>query len=574
MIKQSVCFMLWVRLTWQRFGVFAVAAIFSLSACSDQQQNSAATPVRQSMSMENSDQRPNFLVVVVDDLGYSDLGSFGGGEVDTSAIDRLALDGVRLSSFYSTPTCSPTRAALLSGTDPHIAGLGNMAELLADNQRGKPGHEGYLNQRVVSIASLLQDAGYFTAMTGKWHLGLEEEHSPAAQGFNRSFALLHGGAGHFDDTGLLAMAPKALFREDGKLAEWPNGRYSSDFYTEKLIEYLSENDASQPFFAYLAFTAVHWPLQAPDDLIRKYRGRYDQGWDVLREKRLEGMQQAGLLDEGVNFTPPPGYQPWKSLSKEQQRIEARKMEVFAAMVDSINQNIQLLVSYLEESGVLDNTVVIFLSDNGAEGTPLEKSPLLEGWLEHFDNSFENMGRAGSYIFYGPNWAHATTAPGKHYKGHVSEGGIHVPAFIWRKEMASKGVIAGTPVTVMDIAPTLFEMAGVVYPEKYRGRPLAQLRGKSLLPLMDDPLARIHAEDATLGLELFGRRALRQGKWKAYLEPPPFGTGEWELYDLEKDRGETHNVAAAHPELMARLAAAWQDYADQVGVILPEGPSGY
>lgn len=544
-------------------------SLFNVSACGELSRTSAGSPLQPVV-----EQRPNFLVVVVDDLGFSDLGAFGGGDVDTSAIDGLALDGIRLSSFYSMPTCSPTRAALLSGTDPHIAGLGNMAELLAENQRGKPGHEGYLNQRVVSIASLLKDAGYFTAMTGKWHLGLEEQHSPAAQGFARSFALLHGGAGHFDDTGLLARAPKALFREDGKLAEWPNGRYSSDFYTEKLIEYISEKDESQPFFAYLAFTAVHWPLQAPEQLIGKYKGRYDTGWDVLRKQRLEGMQQAGLLGENVDFTPPPGYQTWESLNTEQQQIEARKMEVFAAMVDSVNQNMARLVGYLESSGELENTVIVFLSDNGAEGTPLEKSPLLEGWLERFDNSLENMGRANSYIFYGPNWAHATTAPGKHYKSHVSEGGIHVPAFIWRKEMASKGVIADTPVTVMDIAPTLFEMAGVDYPGKYRGKPLAQLRGKSLLPLMDDPSAQIHTEDATFGLELFGRRAMRQGPWKIVMEPPPFGNGEWQLYNLENDQGETRNIASEHTELVARLAAVWQAYADEVGVILPEGLSGY
>ncbi|MCF7980822.1 MAG: arylsulfatase [Pseudomonadales bacterium] len=545
-----------------------------LGACSESHQERLTEPARLPKPIVSSDSRPNFLLVVVDDLGYSDLSSFGGGEIATAAIDRLALEGVRLNTFYTAPTCSPTRAALLSGNDPHIAGLGNMAELLAKNQRGKPGYEGHLNQRVISIATLLRDAGYFTAMTGKWHLGLEAENSPATQGFEHSYALLHGGAGHFDDTGLLERAPKALYREDGKLVDWPKGRYSSDFYTEKLIDYLSKNDGHQPFFAYLAFSAVHWPLQAPDELIRKYKGRYDAGWDVLRKQRLKGLRQAGLLTENIDFVTPPGYQPWDNLSREQQRIEARKMEVFAAMLDNVNQNIERLVSYLEKTGTLDNTVIIFLSDNGAEGTPLEKSPLLKGWLERFDNSLENMGRINSYIFYGPNWAHATTAPSKYYKSHVAEGGIHVPAFIWRKGMAVKGAIARAPVTVMDIAPTLLEMAMVEYPKEYQGKPLEPLRGLSLQPLMDEPSVRIHPEDALFGLELFGRRAIRQGQWKITMEPSPFGTGEWELYDLSSDKGETHNVAKSHPDLVARLAAAWQDYADEVGVILPEGPSGY
>ena len=549
--------------------VGAVFALLNVSACGELSRTSAPEP-----SQPVAQQRPNFLIVVVDDLGFTDLGAFGGGEIETAAIDRLALEGVRLKSFYTAPTCSPTRAALLSGNDPHIAGLGNMAELLNDNQRNQPGYEGYLNQRVVSVASLLRDAGYFTAMTGKWHLGLEEDQSPAAQGFTRSFALLHGGAGHFDDTGLLERAPRALYREDRKLAEWPKGRYSSDLYTERLIDYLQENNGKQPFFAYLAFSAVHWPLQAPDELIRKYRGRYDAGWDVLREQRLEGLRQAGLLTGQVDFTPPPGYRPWSSLNREQQRIEARKMEVYAAMLDSINQNMARLVDYLERSGALDNTVIVFLSDNGAEGTPLEKSPLLEGWLERFDNSLENMGRVNSYIFYGPNWAHATTAPGKYYKSHVTEGGMRVPAFIWQADRASQGAIAAAPVTVMDVAPTLLAMANVEYPQEYLGNPVAPLRGLSLQPLLEQPSARIHADDAIFGVELFGRRALRRGQWKITMEPPPFGTGNWELYNLSSDRGETRNVAADHPDIVARLAADWQDYADEVGVILPEGLSGY
>lgn len=560
-----------VHCQWNRG---AVLMLLGLIACSSAFSESMVMPGTGPAGTSGPDKRPNILVIVVDDLGYSDLGAFGGGDIDTPTIDKLALQGVRLKSFYTAPTCSPTRAALLSGTDPHIAGLGNMAELLAENQRDQPGYEGYLNQRVVSVASLLRDSGYFTAMTGKWHLGLERNQSPAAAGFDRSFALLHGGAGHFDDTGLLARAPTALYRENGDFASWPSGRYSSDFYTERLIEYLRGNDQHQPFFAYLAFSAVHWPLQAPDDLLLKYRGRYDGGWDLLRDQRLAGQQRVGLLENLVDIVPPPGYRPWDSLDADERRVEARKMEVFAAMVDSVDQNIQKMVDYLRQSGVLDNTVIIFLSDNGAEGTPLEKSSLLDGWLERFDNSLENMGRAGSYIFYGPSWAYATTAPNKHYKSHVTEGGIHVPAFIWRKDMPSGGSIAPAPVTVMDIAPTLLELAGVNYPETYRARPVTPLRGTSLLPLLERPATLLHARDTRFGMELFGRKAMREGKWKIFQEPAPFGTGEWQLYDLENDPGEVHDVAASNQDVVARLAAAWQVYADEVGVIPPDEPSGY
>ena len=560
-----------VHCQWRRG---AVLMLLGLIACGAVFLESVAAPGTEPAVTPGPDKRPNILLIVVDDLGYSDLGAFGGGDINTPTIDKLALEGVRLKTFYTAPTCSPTRAALLSGTDPHIAGLGNMAELLAENQRNQPGYEGYLNQRVVSVASLLRDSGYFTAMTGKWHLGLEREQSPAAAGFDRSFALLHGGAGHFDDTGLLARAPKALYREDGDLVEWPSGRYSSDFYTEQLIEYLRENNQHQPFFAYLAFTAVHWPLQAPDHLLRKYRGRYDGGWDLLRERRLAGQRRVGLLEHPVDIVPPPGYRPWDTLDADSQRVESRKMEVFAAMVDSVDQNIRKMIDYFRQSGALDNTVIIFLSDNGAEGTPLEKSSLLDGWLERFDNSLENMGRAGSYIFYGPSWAHASTAPNKHYKSHVAEGGIHVPAFIWRKDMSTGGAIAPAPVTVMDIAPTLLELAGVSYPETYRARPVTPLRGTSLLPLLARPSAPLHGAGTRLAGELFGRKSIREGKWKAYLEPAPFGTGKWQLYDLENDPGEVHDLAASNPDVVARLTAAWQDYADEVGVIPPAGPSGY
>lgn len=525
-------------------------------------------------AIERSARRPNLLVIVVDDLGYSDLGAFGGGDIETPVLDRLANDGVRLASFYTAPTCSPTRAALLTGTDPHIAGLGNMAELLADNQRGKPGHEGYLNERVVSVATLLREAGYFTAMTGKWHLGVQRQHGPAAHGFTRSFALLDGGAGHFDDTGLMAATPVAQYREDGEPAAWPGGRYSSDFYTDRMIAYLRENAGRKPFFAYLAFSAAHWPLQAPDALMRKYQGRYDEGWDVLRDGRRAGLRRAGFVEREVPFVAPPEYRPWTTLDPGQQRVEARKMEIYAAMVDSVDQNLGRLMEELERSGELRDTVIVFMSDNGAEGTPLEKSPLFGDWIARFDNSLDNMGRAGSYVFYGPNWAHATTAPGRHYKSHVAEGGIHAPAFLWRAGPAGQGAIARTPVTVMDIAPTLLELAGVAHPGSREGRAIAPLRGRSLGPLFEQPTARIHPVDAGFGVELFGRRAMREGDWKALLEPPPFGSGRWELYDLAQDPGEARDLAAQQPELLQRLVGRWREWAEEVGVVLPEGQSGY
>lgn len=239
--------------------------------------------------------KPNILLIVVDDLGYADLGIFG-GEINTPTIDSLASTGILLTNFHSSSVCSPTRSMLLSGTDNHLAGLGNMAEALAPNQKGKPGYEGYLNFRIVTVASLLKDANYHTYMTGKWHLGLEEETSPSARGFERSFVLLHGGGGHFNDLGIDIDNKKALYREDKRLVDLPSDFYSTRFYTDKLMEYISSNHGDeQPFFAYLAYTAPHWPLQAPDESIKKYKGIYDAGYDVIHNQRIERMKDKKLI---------------------------------------------------------------------------------------------------------------------------------------------------------------------------------------------------------------------------------------------------------------------------------------
>lgn len=245
--------------------------------------------------------RPNILLIVADDLGYSDLGAFG-GEIKTPNLDSLAEAGVKLTQFYASPTCSVTRSMLLSGVDSHLAGLGNMAELMQPNQAGKPGYEGYLNKRVVSIASLLQDSGYHTYMAGKWHLGLTEETSPRARGFERSFALLHGGSNHFDNRGVDTHSPVSGFRKDGQHLDTlpPSFDFSTNFYTRKLIDYIESNRGDgQPFFAYAAYTAPHWPLQAPPEYIQKYTGIYDAGYEVLRERRLQRLKALGLVADNV-----------------------------------------------------------------------------------------------------------------------------------------------------------------------------------------------------------------------------------------------------------------------------------
>jgi arylsulfatase A-like enzyme len=527
-------------------------------------------------------QRPNFLVIVADDLGFSDLGAFG-GEIATPNLDALASAGLRLTDFHTAPTCSPTRSMLLTGTDHHIAGIGTMAEALTPELIGKPGYEGYLNDRVVALPELLREAGYQTLMSGKWHLGLKAELAPHARGFERSFALLPGAANHYgfeptydEQTPRLLKSTPALYIEDQTFVEQlPEGFYSSDAFGDKLLQYLKERDQSRPFFAYLPFSAPHWPLQAPAEVVARYKGRYDAGPEVLRQERLEKLRELGLIKAETRAHPVDNH--WETLSDEQRQRSARSMEVYAAMVERMDWNIGRVLDYLRNQGQLDNTLVLFMSDNGAEGALLEAfpkfGPHLASYLDqHYDNSLENIGRANSYVWYGPQWAQAATAPSRLFKAFTSEGGIRVPALVHYPALARQGQISHQFSTVMDIAPTLLDLAGVRHPgTRWRGRDVAALRGKSWLGYLSGETEQVHDDNTVTGWELFGRRAIRQGQWKAVYIPGPVGPATWQLYDLASDPGEIDDLAQAQPARLQALLGEWQKYVEETGVILSESP---
>jgi arylsulfatase A-like enzyme len=532
-----------------------------------------------------ADDRPNILLAVADDLAYTDIGAFG-GEIATPNLDALAAAGVRLTQFYSAPTCSPTRSMLMSGSDNHLAGLGNMFEHLRANQQGHPGYEGHLNTRVVALPELLRNAGYHTYMAGKWHLGLDEETSPAARGFERSFALLQGGAGHLDDLALVGPAP-AIYREDGELVQLPPEFYSSRFYSERIIEYLeSRPDDGRPFFAYLAFTAPHWPLQAPDESIAKYAGRYDTGYDALQASRFARLQDLGLLAEGVQMVPRlPGEPAWEDLSVRERQIESRKMEIYAAMVDDLDHHLGTVLETLERRGELDDTFIFFASDNGPEGARFEiGSDALNEWIAQCcDNSFENMGKADSYLWYGPNWARAGAAPFRMYKAFTTEGGIRVPAIVHYPKTVPAGTTYRGMATVMDVLPTILELAEIEHPQTYQGRDVLPLRGASMLPALTGARARVHDEDYVMGWEMWGRRAIRRGDWKIVWEPagipweprdPHVRVDSWRLYDLADDPSEQVDLAHEQPERLQALIAEWRAYAQETGVVLPDYGVGY
>ena len=424
------------------------------------------------------------------------------------------------------------------------------------------------------MAQVLRDAGYRTLMTGKWHLGVPEPHSPASRGFEQSYALVHGGSSHWSDqAGIVAVdpekPPKAIYRENGKAVDVPKDFFSSDFFTTRLIDYVEAGkDSGKPFFAYLAFTAPHWPLHAHDADIAKYEARYKDGYDALRRERLERMKKLGLAaaDTPV-FEGHPSWPKWDSLSDAEKASEARRMAVYAAMVDNMDQNIGRMLDYLKKTGQLDNTFIFFLSDNGADGNSVYDVARTREWIhKDMDNSIAHIGKSGSYAEYGPGWAQVGSTPFRLYKSFMYEGGISVPAIAWGpgvKGGATKQAMAH----VTDIAPTLFELARTRHPgTEYQGRQVLPLRGKSMLPYLQGKTDRVRGDGEALGWELGGRKALRKGDWKIVFANAPWGTNDWELYNVAEDRTESRNLAATNPQKLGELLVAWRDYVRETGTL--------
>ncbi len=551
----------------------AVLSCLSLSACTQLDSSGRDQLEAQGGDLSAVKARPNIMLIVADDLAYSDLGVFG-GEIGTPNIDTLAKAGFQLTNFYTAPTCSPTRSMLLTGTDNHLAGIGAMVELMAENQKGKKGYEGHLNSGVVTLPELLSDAGYHTYMVGKWHLGHEEQTSPAARGFHKSFSLDQGGAGHFNDLPIIG-PKKATFREDGKITNWPEGRYSTEFYTEKVINYIkADQDDDNPFFAYVAYTAPHFPLQAPAESIAKYKGAYDEGYETLASQRLERMKELGIIPEAVAYQ--SHWAPrWHALSKEEKEKEARKMEIYAAMVSDLDRYIGELIDFLKATGEFENTLIVFMSDNGAEGHNFPSRSQVGRWAEICcDNSFENMGNSDSYLWYGSNWAQAGAAPYSKHKGYTAEGGIKAPALIHYGAMAKENNRLASFTTVLDFMPSLLEVAGVSPPgQSYKGRKVHPLLGESLIATLRNEKTSVHSEEYYMGWEFVGRRAIRQGDWKLHWRSDEFG-GRWHLFNMRRDPTEQHDLLEKEKQVSAKLIALWEHYVEETGVILPDGDSVY
>lgn len=525
--------------------------------------------------------KPNILLIVADDMGYSDLGCFG-GEIRTPNLDALAARGLRATNFYVAPSCSPSRSMMLTGTDSHIAGIGNMAEWTGPTQRGRPGYEGHLNTRVATVATLLRAGGYHTYMAGKWHLGDKPDQWPAARGFERDFSLLQGAGSHWSDMlGLLPSEPKVTYTRNGeRVKELQADYYSSKDLTEFILKSLDEGGRDdKPFFAYLAYQAPHGPLAVPDGWRDKYKGRYDKGYDAIRAERLDRQKKLGVVGkDAVAFPRLPTIPAWDELTDAQRRLAAGKMELYAAMVEYMDDQIGRVIGHLKKAGKYDNTLVVFISDNGAAGEDLaelvaKSAPAAKDWFgKTFDNRPENWGRPGSCTEYGPAWAQVSSVPFRLFKGVVAEGGIRAPLIVSGPGVAHQGALNHSVLHIMDLTPTFLESAGVEHPAR-RGAAVSPLQGKSMWPLLAGREKATRTDADWLGWELFGNRAIRQGDWKLlYLLKGAGGTGDWELFNLGDDPAEMHDLSAKHPAKREALLKLWEEYVKINGVIVSDaGP---
>jgi arylsulfatase len=501
--------------------------------------------------------RPNVVIFLVDDMGWSDIGCYG-SEIPTPNIDALGASGVRFTEFYNTARCSPTRASLLTGLYPHQAGMGHLDNVVHE---GTKGTQGRLRDDCVTIAEVLRDAGYFTAMAGKWHLGQQHGTTPWGRGFMRSLNSPAGGI-YFPQQEK-ANRP-ALFLNGQKHAKddpfFGESWYSVDLWTDWGLKFADEAiEAKQPFFLYIAQCAPHFPLMAPQETIDKYRGKYKEGWDKLRDARHQRQIEKGLVDPAWPLSPRPAEVPaWDSLSpKEQDRFD-HMMAIYSAMIDRIDHNVGKLVSHLEERGVLDNTMILFLSDNGGNA---ESGP--RGRYEGV-----RPGGPASTVFLGQCWATLANTPFRRYKHFTHEGGIstpliaHWPAGVPRER---NGKLEPQPGHVIDLMATVVDVTGATYPTEYKGNAIQPMEGVSLVPAFSGkPLERKNP----IYFAHEGNRAIRSGKWKLVMKYK----GQWELYDIEADRTEQHDLASDYPDVAKKMAADWEAWSARSDVDPWTGPA--
>jgi arylsulfatase A-like enzyme len=508
-----------------------------------------------SVPLQAQTKKPNIILIVVDDMGYSDLGSYG-SEIHTPNLDRLASEGLRLKEFYNNAICAPTRASILTGQDQHKAGIGYF-----DVNLGLPAYQGYLNKQSVTLAEVLKQSGYSTLMAGKWHVGNDSTAWPNQRGFEKFFGII-GGAANYFNTGYMPLAGNkypVIIEENNKRWHQPDDSY---YLTEEIgnhaVKFLDEqNQTNKPFFLYLAFNAPHWPLQALPEDIAKYKGRYNIGWDSLRKERIKRQEQLGIRDKGQTIAARDAEVPnWDNLTYDEQQLWKAKMEVYAAMVDRMDQNVGKVLDKLKALHKDDNTLIVFISDNGAPAEDVAHGRV------HAARNLGPVGTSGSFESQGKNWSFVSNSPLRSFKGGLYEGGMSSPLIAWFPGKIKANTIEKGTAHLIDLAPTFYEVAGAKYPVNFGGNKINPLVGTSLANLFfkGEGIKR----DQPLFWELWGNRALRSGKWKLV---SAFPKNQWELYDLEADRGETNNVAAQNPELVKKLSLEYLQWVQRNDVVL-------
>ena len=507
---------------------------------------------------------PNIVILLADDWGFTDVGAFG-GEMATPNIDALAKTGVRFTNFHVAGSCAPTRAMLQTGVDSHRAGLGNMPETIPPGHRGKPGYETHLKPGVTTIAERLRAAGYRTYLTGKWHLGHTPDSLPTARGYERAFALSQSGADNFADKPNLLLYDRADWTEDGRPARLPTDFYSSRIIIDKMIAYLDGGDRAKPFLASVNFLANHIPVQAPDADLAANRGRYDAGWTTLREQRRRGAIAAGVIPVGTAMVTMRSTSDWTSLTPAERRQRAGAMAAYAAMATAMDCEVGRLVAHLKAGSQYNNTVFVFLSDNGGEATdPMATALPRANAIALYDQSTARQGRRGSLTAIGAGFASAVSSPLRGYKFTASEGGLRVPMIIaWPGNPAvGRGVVAKGFAHVTDLAPTMLALAGLAAPA---------VTGHSLVPMLGGGDAGVRGVNEPLGYELSGNAVLWKDALKLVRNLPPFGDGDWHLFDIGADPGETTDLRRSRPAEYARMQAEYAAWASAEGVLaMPQG----
>ena len=500
--------------------------------------------------------RPNIVLIMSDDMGWSDLQPYG-GEIDTPALQQLANHGLRFTNFYNSARCSPTRAALLTGLFQHQAGMGMLAEDpgVAAPADASPGYQRYLNRNCVTLAEALKPAGYHTYLAGKWHLGYHgEEKWPHQRGFDRFYGLIAGAGSYFRPFG-----ERRLTLDNTPLPEPEGEYYTTDAFTDHALEFVDSTPEGEPFFLYLAFNAPHWPLHGRPEDVAKFVGRYRSGWDLIRATRWQRQIAAGLVDPswGISLRD-DDVRAWTTLTDQQVAEMDYRMAVYAAMVHRMDYNIGRVVEHLRTSGQLDNTLLVFLNDNGACAEPYDD--LGGGNFDAINDPYATGSGGGRNSAggsaYGTGWANASNPPFRRYKSRLYEGGIATPLIVhWPAGLKTEpGSITRAKGYLTDLMPTFLEVAGASYPTHYNGNAIKPLYSTSLIPVLHGQTRDAHD---WMFWEHYGDRAVRDGDWKAIGK---IGSDDWELYNLALDRIESIDLASEHPGKITAMAAAWEKWA--------------